>query len=327
MNEEYSTRFPSMSHIEDLISDRSPSAIAITGNPNCQIRVLPSEHLLEAWIYSDESRPDISRYRFINQRQFTDQEGTWNVLGVTWAHSSSEAYLFLCDVIDRVQLRGESLATATEVVLLGVGSLLRRHASLTRDEEVGLFGELLILNHILSSTSPTLALMAWKGPDSEEHDFALEHLDLEVKTTTSETRAHWISSEHQLRALDGRGLKLLSIQLTPKTGTGSCSLPQMVDHLLTATHEVSGILLDKLEAVGYFQADADLYRTEWALRDDVLAFDVNDTFPKITRRELAGIPLDPDVISGLRYRVNLTTLPHDGSDAWSDINIPELSNE
>lgn len=306
----------------ELIDAGSPAAMTILGSPACQIRVYPEMRLVEALVRDDESLPKIQDLKSITTRRLQTDSQSWNVVGASWIHSPFEAYLFVCDIIDRVQLMNETLATATDVVLQGMGALIRRQSSLSREAELGLMGELLVLNKLIDRLTPSTALEAWRGPDAEEHDFTLEAVDLEVKTTSSEERAHWITSAEQLTPVRNRPLTLVSIQLTPKLGEGSISLPKLVRFLEQRCEQHVQHFLNKLEALGYSDSDSDLYTTEWALRTSVACFRVDATFPKITSVELSKLGLGPESITALRYRVSLVGVQASDSCEFSAIRIP-----
>lgn len=294
----------------------------ILGDPDCQIRVYPQQKRIEALVRDDTSLPSVRHLKFISARRVEEGAQSWNAVGATWVHSPFEAYLFACDVIDRVQLMKEPLATATEVVLQSIGTLIRRQTALSREAEIGLFGELLVLNELLNDLSARDALVAWRGPESEEHDFTLDSTDLEVKTTSSEERAHWITSLQQLTPVPGRQLRLVSIQLSPKAGTGSMALPDLVQIVERRCQQHAADLMDKLEEIGYSSSDADLYATEWALRTPVMCFRVDDSFPKITPADMTGLGLSPSQVTEVRYRVNLTGQQEDPSCALSTVKVP-----
>jgi hypothetical protein len=232
----------------------------------------------------------------------------WNVLWAEWTHTPIEVYQFACDVIDRVQLLKESLATAAGVVLCGMKMLLRQLSKLSREDEVGLFGELIVLQYFGSQGSLDEAVNAWRGPDREEHDFVLTHEDIEVKTTTSEQRVHRISSISQLSAVGDRPLSLISIQITPKDGDESLSLGDLVSCLLEAPGMNQPVFLDKLEHAGYFIADGDLYPTQWALRTPLQEYAVAGSFPRLAASDLERFGEVAARISDFTYRINVEGL-------------------
>ncbi len=219
-----------------------------------------------------------------------------------------EAYPALCAVADRIQLDGLPLDRAVTEVLAGYHELLRGLGRLSDEEAVGLFGELLVLRWLGAGLGTGPALQAWQGPDGEEHDFCLSDLDVEVKSTTSEVRRHWIGSTTQLLPTLGRPLCLLSIQLTG-AGSGGSSLPELVETVrrvyegddLTRLNEI-------LARIGWSDMHAPLYGSRYRLRSAPLTFDVDAAFPAITpaRLELAGVPMDR--IAAVRYLLDLSGL-------------------
>ena len=233
---------------------------------------------------------------------------SWRSLSIEWVSAPVEAYLFACAVTDRVQLSGETLAMASDVVLRGMRDLLRREDSLSRDEEVGLAGELVVLVSLMKQSGASSALESWLGVYGEEHDFCLGSIDLEVKSTTSEERIHWITSATQLLPLPGRSLRLVSVQLSPKNGTSALTLPELAELAIETAEGRGSDVEDRLELVGYRRSDQDLYRTSWALRSSVLEYLVDEEFPRLTSVELAKIGPSTSLISEVSYRVHLGTL-------------------
>src|SRR5207302_797447 len=92
--------------------------------------------------------------------------------------------------------------------------VLARRSRMSRDHEVGLYGELLLVRALMTAWTVGEAVASWRGPAAEEHDFGLPQFDVEVKTTTSERRRHWITSLTQLMPTRSRPLWLISIQVT-----------------------------------------------------------------------------------------------------------------
>jgi Putative PD-(D/E)XK family member, (DUF4420) len=79
--------------------------------------------------------------------------------------------------------------------------------------QVGLFGELLVLQTLMIPCIGSVAVDQWSGPESERHDFAGARLHIEVKTTRKSRHEHEISRLDQLRVPAGCQLLLVSIQL------------------------------------------------------------------------------------------------------------------
>jgi hypothetical protein len=219
-----------------------------------------------------------------------------------------EVYGLICAIADRVQISHEGFAQAVEASLQSMAGLLATRRGLSRDSQVGLFGELLVLHAIADAPEIEHPVSRWFGPASGEHDFGLVDLDLEVKTTQGESRHHWISSQTQLTPTLGRALYLVSIQITlAATGEGF-TLPQLVrlsrEKLNTETVELDAAL----SRVGYRDADDSLYHTSWALRTEPQFFEVTEAFPALTiDRMVQSVPSSQRIID-LRYQIDLTGL-------------------
>ena len=309
MNIRESDRHPSASEIQKQVDNDVPISFGVPGDPSCQIRILPAERLVEILVEGDQSDPDVKELRNLRVSNVTLEGQGWRSLSIEWVSTPVEAYLFACAVTDRVQLSGESLAKAADVVLRGMRDLLRRDDSLSRDAEIGLVGELVVLISLMAQISANDAIDAWLGVYGEEHDFCTSSGDLEVKTTTSEERTHWIASATQLLPVPGRSLRLTSIQITPKNGKGALTLPELTELAIERAEGQGSAVENKLELIGYRRSDQDLYRTSWALRSPVLEYLVTDDFPRLTSVELAKIGPSTSLISELSYRVHLASLP------------------
>lgn len=218
----------------------------------------------------------------------------------------ADAYPVLCGVADRTQLENMPISRALNETLRRLGHLIKTEETLTRDVETGLLGELLLLAGLAAVTTPDLALQAWRG-GTEEHDFGLPGLDVEVKTTSAETRSHRISSLTQLQPTGDRPLWLLSLQLT-RAGTDGSSVAEMIQRIRTTFPTAS--LRDQFDtcaqAAGWRHRYADSPLQHWRLRTDPALYHVTDGFPQLTPRLLTAAGVSLDAIGDVRYRINLT---------------------
>jgi hypothetical protein len=221
----------------------------------------------------------------------------------------AEAYPILCAIADRVQLDHQPITTALSGTLRRLGHLLRRQDSLTRDAEVGLIGELCLLTGLLHALGPAAALDSWRGGDAEEHDFGLPLQDVEVKTTTSETRTHWIGSLQQLEPTNHRPLWLVSCQITT-AGVEGRTLPGLIDRVrgLLAAGAEQEHFTDRLHASGWRDHHNETCRQRWRLRTPPAAFAVTDTFPRLSTGLLQHTGVDLIHIADVRYRLDLAGL-------------------
>jgi hypothetical protein len=97
--------------------------------------------------------------------------------------------------------------------------LRERRSGLTRNETVGLIGELVVLRRLIQ-TDPHL-LASWSAPDDGLHDFELAGHALEVKSTLGPSATLHISSLDQLDTSGLRRLDLLHVRLV-ETPEGEC---------------------------------------------------------------------------------------------------------
>ena len=169
--------------------------------------------------------PNVVELENVSFDVISDDHVIWHQLAVRLDDNVDEVYGLLCAILDRVQLSGYSFADAVEEALNSLTGILAVRHSLTREKQVGLFGELIVLLAVAEETSSADAMNSWRGPLGEEHDFGLPNADLEVKTTLSERRAHWISTATQLVPTGKRPLYLLSIQITGAALDAGHTLP------------------------------------------------------------------------------------------------------
>ena len=220
-----------------------------------------------------------------------------------------DSYALLCSIADRAQLNRRGFASAVIEAVRMLRRLLEHGPGLSRERELGLCGEILVLLGASRRYGPHDAVAAWRGPHFEEHDFAIDGLDVEVKTTASERRAHWIDSLTQLQPTAKTPLWLVSHQLTEAGPGQGWRLGDLVD---AARNAVAGStarddLDDRLAAAGWSDPFAELCVTRWRRRAPSRAYLVAGDFPRLTDERLAEVDLDSSRLTDVRYRVDLTT--------------------
>jgi hypothetical protein len=221
-----------------------------------------------------------------------------------------DAYPILCSIADRAQLDGQGFAAAVSETVRVLARLLDRGRSMSRERELGLCGELLVLVGACRQLGPERAVVGWRGPHGEEHDFAIAGLDLEVKTTSSERRAHWIDSLTQLQPTTPTPLWLISHQLTEAGLDHGWRLGDLVDAARTAAGSTVRHELDqRLAAAGWADPFAELCTTRWRRRAPSNAYLVAGDFPRLTTAQLWGAAADHNRLTDVRYRLDLTQQP------------------
>ncbi|RJO78715.1 PD-(D/E)XK motif protein [Nocardia panacis] len=241
----------------------------------------------------------------------TTFDGHWYLeVVVTNGALFRDAYPVLCAMIDRVQLDGMKPVVALRATLAKLSTLLLSPEKLSREREVGLFGELLVLGGLFGPLGARDALRAWRGGDAEEHDFGLRELDIEVKTTSSERRTHWIESLTQLMPTGARPLWVVSHQITPAgTGAGR-TLPELVD--IVRSQVSDDALLDTFETQlvgsGWYEAVRDQLSTVWTRRTPSVPHAVTGDFPRLTPDAIRTDWVPMGRIPDVKYRINLDGL-------------------
>lgn len=297
----------------------------VDGTPSSRIQLSPADHQITLLVQVTDNMPGPDLQALANLDYYLeDQAGTmWHRLDVAYDENLAEIYPVLSAIVDRVQLNAETLAHAVAEVLTGLNEILAGRGGLSLEKQIGLFGELVVLQALAAHTDAKQAVRAWRGPDREEHDFGLTTEDLEVKTTISEKRSHWINGLGQLTPTPGRALYVVSIQLTaPGAGSGA-SLVELIAAAHALPHVPSSQLDLALENAGYSTQHDDLYGTRWRFRSRPEFFLVDDEFPALTAEHVFQSAPKPERIDDVRYRIGLDGLP--GSDPLFNFDLPGLT--
>lgn len=300
------SRHTASSVIEYYVESGTRGVLAIPGVPELRVVIDPPRRSLALQAHEYKRVPNVAHLRNVLVDEINDGS-TWCQVAISFDGNVSDLYAFFCGIADRVQLGHEDFAAAVDSALDSMAGILAARRGLSHERQVGLFGELAALFAITKATTAESAERSWKGPESEEHDFVLENADVEVKTTASERREHWISTATQLAPSKGRRLSLLSLQVTAAAPGTGVTLPGVVA-LLRAEMKASTRFEAKLKNAGYFDEDADLYASEWTLRTEPCFFDVTPMFPALTQTLIDQFVRSGDRIRELKYRLDLTGL-------------------
>ncbi|MEU8390370.1 PD-(D/E)XK motif protein [Micromonospora sp. NPDC048843] len=316
----FNKRHVSTESFERYLESGVPIVLPIGGIPKIHIFIEPlrSELGLRIEAGPELQVPDTGLRNIIARIAVHDGKRFLEVV-VTVASLFRDAYPVLCLMADRIQLSGFSASGALRATLDKMSSLLRTPDSMSREREVGLFGELLILGGLISSRGLSNAVQAWRGGQREEHDFGLPTLDVEVKTTTAERRAHWVGSLTQMVPTPERPLWLISHQVTAAGAGHGRTLPDLVDNIRLALG--TGAARDSFEATlsgsGWHEEDRERLGTHWTRRAESRAFVVAGAFPRLTPDALRHADVAWDRMPEVRYRIVL-----DGLESEED--VPEV---
>jgi hypothetical protein len=282
----------------------------VLDSPETYIEFDPQQEWIRLRTPAAESAPELNGFERMTVDVIDELgAGVWAELRVDAREMHYEAYLILASVVDLMR-GGLSFAAAISEGVDSFRELLKTKRKLTDEAQIGLLGELLLAEHALGTQSAEYVLSAWLGPDREEHDFVFLSFDTEVKTTRGEQRIHLINSVTQLEPTPGRPLYLLSIQVTAAgaaeqgstLGEQIAAIRRMLDSRLVRAFE------SRLESLGWRDSDADQYPKRWVLRSAPRAYLVDDSFPAITSSRLQKAVPQPELVGGVQYRVDVTTV-------------------
>ena len=187
-----------------------------------------------------------------------------------------------------------------------------RQRGLSREEQAGLAGELMVVLFLGEEIGLPQALDAWSGPLDAIHDFEHGGTAAEVKATIGVSRQIRIS---RLDQLNSHGLAVLVlVRVRFQESRSGRTLPEYVGGLRAILSDKFPIALaafeDKLMRAGYLDADADLYGGIRTTLQEIQGFQVTDSFPRIGRDLLpaaiveASYTLDETQLAGYRLSEN-----------------------
>lgn len=180
-----------------------------------------------------------------------------------------------------------------------------REEVLSPEAEVGLFGELSIMQDLLGTTMPAEVIVDnWQGPLDGVHDFGLGNGAIEVKTTVSPQG--FPAKIGCLEQLDDSLIHPLFIAAVRLEITSiGVTLPALI-HQTRATLQAEPAALAGLDSrllhAGYFELFAERYMRRFARRDTRFIA-IKDNFPRLTR---INVPIE---IRQARYEIDLDLIP------------------
>mgnify|MGYP003670697284 CR=1 FL=1 len=298
--------------LQQYFAAGASSLVVLDGTPAAYLFVEPEVPRLSLRVPRDgNGLPDLHLYDVLRTSEVHSDGRHWYQLSVV-GPAVQEAFPLLADVSDRVQLEGQSFVSAVTSALRSFRDFLAGVSKMSRQEEVGLFGELLVLEYLISNLPEHEAVAAWRGWDAAEHDFDLGDTDVEVKTTTSERRQHRIASATQLVPTPGRDLWLLSVQVTKASehSPDAVCLTDLIRRVAgcIGRDEVRSDFFARLSRARWTETTASAYSDKFRLRSGPAHFLVDEGFPAITPAKLETLGLGAEVVD-LIYMLDLSGLP------------------
>lgn len=179
-------------------------------------------------------------------------------------------------------------------------------SGLTREEVLGLFGELWFMTRWMGPVSRTV-VERWQGPSGARHDFQWRDASVEVKTglASGDGLVHKIASIDQLADPETGALYLFSLHVADDALAAN-TLPILVERVFSETgkdEDASRLFGDKLALAGYNPAHADRYGRKLRITAEQL-YHVEGSFPRLTLSSFnSGLPAG---VHGISYFLSIS---------------------
>lgn len=221
---------------------------------------------------------------------------------------AEDLFAFLGESIGESVRQATSTAAAFASVVAEIERwrrFFRKHSGgLGSAGQVGLIGELAVLELVASARGALAAVESWRGPLGAMRDFELADVCFEVKTYSPASGGKVrISDPLQLEVDSGRPL-LLACQEVSVGGEDGCRLPDFVNNCKAILAEDSRALerCDSLLAAGgYLSAHDSLYDQRYK-RGGLTAYFVDSAFPRLPAR------LIPAGVEDVSYSLSVASL-------------------
>lgn len=187
-------------------------------------------------------------------------------------------------------------------------NLLRRTRDklLSKSEQIGLMGELLILkDKFIPKLNAVDAISSWRGPSDDEQDYLYGNWLIEVKTQMSSSdRKLIISSKDQLDTTSGDIIVChQTLGQSSENSPDSFTLTGLVKQIDQILSDLDLFALDLFHAnlinVGYIERDE--YDREYLLLNTRTFFEVGEGFPRIVASDLA------EGIDNVHYSISINS--------------------
>ena len=216
----------------------------------------------------------------------------------------------LCEDVLTSAARGQSESEALAITVTRLWSwhhLLRGGSGgmLSPDEQRGLIGELLVLEHYLLPHGSALdAIQTWRGPLGAPQDFVIASLAIECKSNSSRTSDRVrISSEHQLslRALKRLFLHVCLIDPADGAMADTFTVSDVVSRIMGRLAESNRAACQRFESLlagAGFRFDDDYSAFPWRGGERSI-YEVLQLFPSLTPDTM------PEGVSQVAYSLSL----------------------
>ena len=160
-------------------------------------------------------------------------------------------------------------------------------SGLTKEEELGLIGEILTINKLLDLKEYEIEeiIQCWKGPENNLHDFKFTNKIYETKTSLSNIIK--ISNIDQLDYHTYQNLFLFKITLTKNTNQSNININNLVLDLRNKLKNTPSkeLFNNKINLYGYFDYHAENYKDFYNLLN-IQKYIIDENFTTINKKDL-----------------------------------------
>ncbi len=158
----------------------------------------------------------------------------------------------------------------------------RAQEGLTREEVLGLIGELLVVEALLidSKVTPDTLIRGWRGPDGDARDIGFNGARIEVKAQRSTGALKLRISS--LAQLDDRGDRVFVVLIRLSPAETGRSLTDLVQVLQTRLEHIpmASLEFERKVALSRMSIDSALSHEKYSM-DDRLVYAVSEGFPRL----------------------------------------------
>lgn len=300
--------------IESLLSSGASFLEPVVGIPNCAIAFDMNYDRFSVEIPVDSEELPKPLPKALNFKIYENNGSLRLIVSCSSVELFRSFYDFIREVLELVHAGSHSPKNAVDEAWSKWGQLIERESSLSREKQIGLIGELWLLERLANLHGWDFALDSWHKVSVSEHDFCLRSSDIEVKTTTSENRSHMIGSLTQLQPSHGRELFLLSIQITTasmmaRESFSLASKVRLIEELLKNSLENRNKFRYRLEQVGWQESHMNFYDATYLIRSKSRFVKVDENCPRIIEMSLGGMSDEMRArIRAVSYRIDVTGL-------------------
>jgi hypothetical protein len=256
--------------------------------------------------------PDLNNYRFKSVEIYT----------LPNQNNSIELYIYLLDselqdifilliqnILEELQIcssENEAIITTLNIVSKWKKLFDKiNFTGMTLEQQKGLIGELFFLQFLLKNHNTTKSIINfWTSTEHEfqAKDFTIANTGVEIKFSSSYHPKIKVSNEIQLDSENFKNLYLVlySCQSVKENGISLNTLINDIRENLINNEDIIAFNT-KLNLYGYFDEDKLNYEKMYSIKK-ILAYRINDNFPKITKTNL------PKGIFNTTYNIEISSI-------------------